>query len=85
MKFTKAALRNRHVQLGHLTVMQPTQLTEVGQPPGKPRTYSTERFTRENNGISIPHQLRERIEASVPKREPEVRPRPFISGGWGFL
>lgn len=92
MKLSSAAIRTRHVQLGHMTMMRPTQFAE--EPPKayeRPRTYSTERYARapSNNGIHIPQHVKERIEASAPKQEeinhPTVIPETFLSGKWGFL
>ncbi len=49
------------------------------------RTYSTERYTRLNNGIAIPQQLRDRIEASAAKAEEDICPQTFLSRGQGFF
>jgi len=94
MKLSKAAIRTRHVQTAHLTIMPAvTYVEEATSSSSAPRTYSTDRHTRTNNGISIPQQLRDRIEASMPKPSAEgIKMVPmsdisssFLSANWGFL
>ncbi|MCV9964862.1 hypothetical protein OIU34_23500 [Pararhizobium sp. BT-229] len=87
MKFSKAAMRTRHVQLGHMTMMQPAPNTADERQSAPARTYSTERYapTKSHNGIAIPQQFRDRIEASMSKVEEEEPPLTFLSGGRGFF
>lgn len=94
MKYSKAALKTRHVQLGHLTMMQPTAYSDENAAPAeRPRVYSTDRHTPSNNGIVIPHQLRVRIEVSMPTPKSETGSTPtikptthvFMRNPWGFL
>ncbi len=94
MKLSKAAIRTRHVQTAHRTIMPAvTYVEEVTSSSSAPRTYSTDRHTRTNNGISIPQQLRDRIEASMPRpsvEESKTVPMSdmspsFLSANWGFL
>lgn len=89
MKFSKAAMRTRHVKLAHMTMMEAAPNIADDRQSAPARTYSTERYapTKSNNGISIPRQLRDRIEASMKKAEVEEdeRPMSFLSGGRGFF
>lgn len=94
MKYSKAALKARHVQLGHMTMMQPTAYAEEkSEYHVRPRVYSTDRQQSTNNGIVIPHQLRDRIEASMPPVTPETKQargvsttnQVFMTNPWGFL
>jgi hypothetical protein len=87
MKHSKSAMTAHHVQYGHMAMVTPPP--ERGTPPepvGRPRSYATDRFDRTPNGISVPEQLRQRIEASV-RTNPEPNhpePQAFLSN-WGFL
>lgn len=86
MKFSKSALRTRHVRLAHRTMIPLAEVaTDEDREPSPSRTYSTERFAKANNGIVIPQQLRERIEASVVKADEDRLPLTFLSGGRGFF
>lgn len=89
MKFSKAAMRTRHVQLAHMTMMQPAPTIADDWQSAPPRTYSTERYapTKSSNGITVPQQLRDRIEATIKTGDVEVdeRPMSFLSGGRGFF
>jgi hypothetical protein len=89
MKHSKSAMTAHHVQYGHMTMVTaaPARETEHG-PVGRPRSYATDRFDRKPNGVPVPQQLRERIEASV-RTNPNPEPNPpemqtFLSK-WGFL
>lgn len=96
MKFSKAAMRVRHIQVAHLTALGDKHLRET--PPAAPaRRYSTEWYdpAPTNAGIEIPQQLRDQIEASMkpPASEttkaPEPEPLEAVAKptfhGWGFF
>jgi hypothetical protein len=85
MKLSKSAMRVRHVRVGHLT-LQPASATIDERPPGRPRTFSTDRSGNVTNGVVIPEKLRKLIGTVTPKKDPEpdVALRPSFSG-WGFF
>jgi hypothetical protein len=97
MKFSKAALKVRHIQVAHLTELGDKHLRD--EPPAAPaRRYSTEWYdpAPKTNGIAIPQQLRDRIEASMKAASPELEnaPAPQLTEtdedkpmflGWGFF
>jgi hypothetical protein len=88
MKFSKAAMKSRHVKLAHMAVMPPTETIADERTTGPARTYSTERYApiKSNNGIPIPQELRDNIEASIETEElQEGYPMAFLSGGRGFF
>lgn len=91
MKYSKSAMRAHHVQLGHMSMMQPTRYGDpVDEAPApRPRIYSTERYAPPStNGISVPRQLRDRIEAAMvaPSNENVETTSPsLLSSRWGFL
>jgi len=85
MKLTKAAMRTRHVRFGQMTVMDTPPPVQTHDREAKPRMYATDRYSRTNNGVPVPQQLRERIEAAMgvtPKAGAIV---PFLGSSWGFL
>jgi hypothetical protein len=55
-------------------------------PPGRPRTFSTDRSGSVTNGVVIPEKLRQLIGTDTPRKypDPDVARRPSFSG-WGFL
>jgi hypothetical protein len=87
MRHSKAAMRVRHLQLAHMTVVNvaPREVDEEAQT--KPRTYSTERYVKaaaQTNGIPIPQHLREQIEKAATKTQtPQEQPNCF--NRWGFF
>ncbi|MCS4089243.1 hypothetical protein [Rhizobium sp. BK176] len=94
MKYSKAAMTAHHVQFGQMAMMQPSQHAgerAAERPSGPARTYSTERYAPRaiNNGVPIPQQLRDRIEASMKKPDPAPEPvsvgTPTTFLGWGFF
>lgn len=86
MKFSKSAMRARHVLVGHLTQMQPASPTIEERPPGRPRTFSTDRTGSVTNGVIVPEQLRQRIEGTLAKAETEpAENQPPSFTGWGFF
>jgi hypothetical protein len=96
MKLSKAAMRSHHMQLGHMTMMQPTKFAdEVNVETQKPRVYSTERYSSSPpSGLPIPRLLLERINRAVTSvsEEPvaDVSNNSDLQGAffgrsWGFL
>lgn len=91
MKFSRSALKTRHVQLAHMTMMKPTQFSEDTVPSAPPRIYSTEDYAskRTNNGVNVPQELRNRIEASSLRKHEEHREDehgdPPVFSRWGFF
>ncbi len=85
MKFSKSAMRTRHVRVGHLTQMQPATPPIDEHPIGKPRTFSTDRTGSLANGVIVPEQIRQRIEGGFAKAEPEPAEKPQSFTGWGFF
>jgi hypothetical protein len=94
MKYTKAAMAAHHVQFGQMATMKPTHVAEDrvdDRGTGPARTYSTERYAPPSapTGISIPQQLRNRIEAS--NRNPAATVETVSTEtsstflGWGFF
>jgi hypothetical protein len=85
MKFSKSAMRVRQVRVAHLTQMPAASETIDERPPGRPRTFSTDR-TGGTNGVVLPEQLRQRIDGIIAKAEPEPdeKQRPSFTG-WGFF
>jgi len=93
MKFSKSAMRARHVQVAHMTVLSDRHIRD--EPPATPaRRYSTEWYDSAptNNGIAIPQQLRDRIDAAMARptseadvsAEVETVSQPAFLG-WGFF
>jgi hypothetical protein len=78
-------MRTRHVQIAHMTVLPPRQEADADSPSAPPRTYSTERYVKVNNGIAIPQQLRDRMDAMRIKTEEACQPLTFLPGGRGFF
>lgn len=86
MKFSKSAMRARQVRVAHLTQMQPVSPSIDERPPGRPRTFSTERAGIVPNGVIVPEQVRQRIEDSFARADPEPTEKPNPSfTGWGFF
>lgn len=86
MKFSKSAMRTRHVRVAHLTQMQLASPSMDERPPGRPRTFSTDRAGSVTNGVIVPEQLRQRIEGAFARTEPESdETQPAFFTGWGFL
>jgi hypothetical protein len=97
MKFSKAAMRARHLQVAHLTALGDNHPREVS-PAAPARRYSTAWYgpAPTTNGIAIPQQLRDQIEAvnkasyadieKAPVTEPlgVANERPTFHG-WGFF
>jgi hypothetical protein len=87
MKFSKSAIRARQLSVAHMTEMQPVAVREDDRPTHRP--YSTERYSSStNNGIVVPQQLRDQIEAAMAEQrrsmEPEEPAKPAFSQ-WGFF
>ena len=78
MRFSKAAMKTRHIHFGHMTAMESTPDPRIEKDSPPSRTYSTERFSTMNNGVPIPKQLKERIEALGEK--PQEVSKTFLSG-----
>lgn len=86
MKFSKSAMRTRHVRVAHLTQLELASPPMDDRPPGRPRTFSTDRAGVVTNGVVVPEQLRQRIDGAFAKAEPEPMDKPKTSfTGWGFF
>ncbi len=86
MKFSKSAMRARHVRVAHLTQMEVAAPSIDERPPSRPRMFSTDRTGSVTNGVVVPEELRQRIEdvfAQV-ESESEEDQRPSFTG-WGFF
>ena len=83
MKMSSAAIRNRHIQYGHMTIMTTAEAAPLESENRKRRDFKTDRHSPSNNGINIPHALQERILAAVGKQALLDDSRTFSA--WGFL
>lgn len=56
------------------------------RPPGRPRTFTTDRTGVVTNGVIVPEQLRQRIEGAfaMADQEPVEQQKPSFTG-WGFF
>jgi hypothetical protein len=71
MKFSKAAMKTRHLKVAHLHQMGDNHLQKAPE-PAPARKYSTAWYdpnATTNNGIAIPQQLRDQIEAAMKRTD----------------